>query len=337
MKVRASIGVLALATAGLAFAVAGPVGTATATGEPSQNVCGSTDGGCGGPVCGESEDEGCLAIDKTGPESAAAGENVTYAITVTSGGEGDDAVGAQDSNVVTVTDTIPDGTTLVSAAPGNENGWTCTGTVDLTCTHDEFDGESSFHVTVHVASGFADDSIENCATASKDEGEGDEAVQAQDDEEENPTSCWVTDITHVSDLSIVKTGPATAVSGTNIQYGLTVTNNGPSDSGSVTVSDTLPAGVTLVSAAPGNENGWTCSGTTTLTCTHAGLVAGASSSFHVTVTVTATSGAVVNCASITGGDTSQTTANNTSCVNAGAGTTITVAATEIVLQPTFTG
>ena len=55
-------------------------------------------------------------------------------------------------------------------------------------------------------------------------------------------------MTASANLSIVKTGPATVVAGGNVSYGLVVANAGPSDAASLSVVDTLPAGVTFVSA-----------------------------------------------------------------------------------------
>ena len=41
----------------------------------------------------------------------------------------------------------------------------------------------------------------------------------------------------------------------NISYTVVVTNLGPSDASNVTVTDTLPAGVTFVSVTPSNGAG----------------------------------------------------------------------------------
>ncbi len=52
-----------------------------------------------------------------------------------------------------------------------------------------------------------------------------------------------------ADLETVKSGPATVVAGQAATYTLSVVNHGPSDASTVTVTDTLPLGATVVSAA----------------------------------------------------------------------------------------
>src|SRR5439155_489926 len=56
-----------------------------------------------------------------------------------------------------------------------------------------------------------------------------------------------------ADLSVSKTGPATVNAAQNLTYTITVTNSGPSDASTVVVRDTLPAGVTFVSASNGGS------------------------------------------------------------------------------------
>jgi uncharacterized repeat protein (TIGR01451 family) len=68
-----------------------------------------------------------VSIVKTGPGTAAPGDDLTYTLAVHNDGN----VAVPD---VTVTDTLPQGTTLVSATG---TGWTCTGTVALSCTLDD--------------------------------------------------------------------------------------------------------------------------------------------------------------------------------------------------------
>jgi uncharacterized repeat protein (TIGR01451 family) len=67
----------------------------------------------------------------------------------------------------------------------------------------------------------------------------------------------VTQLIHVADLSVEKTGPAVVTQGNQITYQVTVTNNGPDSVTNVLLSDVLPPGTTFVSATP--NNGATCS------------------------------------------------------------------------------
>jgi uncharacterized repeat protein (TIGR01451 family) len=56
-------------------------------------------------------------------------------------------------------------------------------------------------------------------------------------------------ITALADLVLINTGPATVSEGDLLTYTLGVTNQGPSDAQGVMVTDTLPSGLTFVSAA----------------------------------------------------------------------------------------
>ena len=105
-------------------------------------------------------------------------------------------------------------------------------------------------------------------------------------------------MTASADLAITKTGPATVVAGSSVAYSLVVVNNGPSDAVSLTVTDTLPAGVTFVSAT---GTGWACSntGNVSVTCTRPLLAAGATApTITVTVTAPAQAGSLSNTASV---------------------------------------
>lgn len=60
----------------------------------------------------------------------------------------------------------------------------------------------------------------------------------------------------VSDLTIEKTGPATAVAGTTVVYDLSITNDGPSTALGVHIDDVLSAGVAILSVT--GSDGATC-------------------------------------------------------------------------------
>jgi len=56
-------------------------------------------------------------------------------------------------------------------------------------------------------------------------------------------------VTPVADVGLGKTAAAGVPAGSNLVYTISVTNFGPSSASGVVVTDTLPAGVTFVSAS----------------------------------------------------------------------------------------
>lgn len=197
---------------------------------------------------------------ETGPWLA--GTNVSYTLTVTN--DGPSAVPAS------VTDTLPDGLTLVSMTGTN---WDCSevvaGELSGTCDYlDEADtnpvtqvlhplGTSTITVVAYIApSVLTGTSRLNEAVLTWNDGDG-----THTDEDDEPII-----VTTDGDLGIVKdviTGaegtvvpdPAPATAGETVWYRLQVTNHGPSDAvGPITVTDTLPLGVsvpaTLTSVGP---------------------------------------------------------------------------------------
>jgi uncharacterized repeat protein (TIGR01451 family) len=86
-----------------------------------------------------------------------------------------------------------------------------------------------------------------------------------------------------ADLSIAKSdSPDPVAAGTELAYGLTVTNHGPDTSPSFTVVDTLPAGVSFVSASAGCVHA-----AGVVTCTGGSLANGSNASFEIVVLVDA--------------------------------------------------
>jgi uncharacterized repeat protein (TIGR01451 family) len=86
------------------------------------------------------------------------------------------------------------------------------------------------------------------------------------------------------DLSIVKTGPASAVTpGSTVAYTLVVTNIGNAVATSGPVTDDLPAALTFVSAG---GTGFACTGTSHIVCNLTGSLApGASATINVVTTL----------------------------------------------------
>ncbi|WP_168798659.1 DUF6701 domain-containing protein [Herbaspirillum sp. ST 5-3] len=108
--------------------------------------------------------------------------------------------------------------------------------------------------------------------------------------------------TPVADLSITKVLNGTLNRGQNASYAINVTNNGPSnEAGPIIVRDTLPAGLSFVSAS---GTGWSCNfASGTVTCTYNSSLANGTTAPTVTLTVgvsASASGTISNSATVTG-------------------------------------
>ncbi|HMP43068.1 MAG TPA: DUF11 domain-containing protein, partial [Roseiflexaceae bacterium] len=145
-----------------------------------------------------------------------------------------------------------------------------------------------------------------------------------------PTNTPTTTPTAVlADLSISKSGPATASVGSNVTYTLLVTNNGPATANGVTVVDTLtaPGGATLVSATSTQGS---CSGSAPITCAIGTLNAGSNATITVIVNATG-AGTITNTGAVSSSTSDPNTANNSS------GVTTTVSTVNVDLSVTKTG
>src|SRR5439155_844714 len=162
-------------------------------------------------------------------------QNLTYTITVTNNGP-------SDASTVMVRDTLPAGVTLVSVS----NGGTATAGVVSWPAVTTLANGASLSRTVTVTAP-ATGTLINVARA--------DAATADPDSTNNNGSAPANRVTTVvderADLSVSKTGPAAVNAAQNLTYTITVTNSGPSDASAVVVFDTLPAGVTFVSASNG--------------------------------------------------------------------------------------
>jgi uncharacterized repeat protein (TIGR01451 family) len=110
-----------------------------------------------------------------------------------------------------------------------------------------------------------------------------------------------------TDLVVTKTAsPNPGQVGVPLSYRITAVNNGPAAATNVSVSDTLPAGVTFVSATTTQGS---CNGTGTVTCSLGSLAVGGSA--IVTIVVTPGSpGQVINSATVVGSENDPDLTNN---------------------------
>jgi uncharacterized repeat protein (TIGR01451 family) len=114
-----------------------------------------------------------------------------------------------------------------------------------------------------------------------------------------------------ADLAISKSGPQSAIAGSNLTYTITVTNNGPEATNSVIVTDQLPAGTSLVSCSAPNG---TCGGTLSApTISFASLANGASETITLVASTFSSAGGVLsNTATVAGTAPDPNSGNNSS-------------------------
>ena len=179
-----------------------------------------------------------LAITKTLTGPAIPGLATTYTIVVTN-------IGPSPVTAASVSDVFP--AALLSPT------WTCTADAGSSCAAASGTGNLATTVTLEagdratftvtgVIAANAIGTLVNTATVTAPAG-------AVDEDSTNNTATSSVSLTPSADLQITKAGPATAVAGTNVVYTITVTNAGPSDAASVTLTDPTPLGLTFVSNA----------------------------------------------------------------------------------------
>ncbi|HEV2799849.1 MAG TPA: hypothetical protein VGW12_05095 [Pyrinomonadaceae bacterium] len=241
-----------------------------------------------------------LRISKTHTGNFTVGVNGTYTLTASNAGTG------ATSGTITVTDTLPTGLTVASVPTGT--GWDCSATVvgssTATCTSTTFinaGATSPNPITLSVAvapAALAASPVTNVANIS---GGGEPASLNGNNSASDSTT-----IVGSPDLTIAKTHTGNFTRGGTGTYNITVTNSGTAATtgATVTVTDTLPAGLTPT-APTGLVNGWTCGiAAQVVTCTRANAL-GAGASYPVitiTVSVSQTAAAsVTNTASAAGG------------------------------------
>lgn len=178
-----------------------------------------------------------LIVKTDAPDPQAAGAPVSYTFTITNNGP------AAATNV-TVTDTLPAGTALVTASSGCS---VASGT--LSCLVGTLAPGASTAVGVTLSTPPVAGLLTNVASVSATETD---PVPANNTEPEDTT------LVSRADVRIAKAGPATATAGSTVVYTLTVTNDGPSVAENVTVGDATPAGLTFVSTSGACTTAFPC-------------------------------------------------------------------------------
>ncbi|UCB43246.1 MAG: DUF11 domain-containing protein, partial [Dehalococcoidales bacterium] len=236
-----------------------------------------------------------LAITKAdSPDPVTAGEDLTYTVTVTNNGP-DRAYG------VVVTDTLPAGVTYVSAAGSQGTASYVSGVVtwELGILSRGASATLTIIVTVDVETRGTLTNTAEVSSMDTDTNLGNNTV-TEDTTVRAYTNLWIDKDDDTDPL----------YPGDTLTYTVAVGNGGPHDASGVVVEDTLPAGVTFVSAV-GSQG----------TATHtAGIVAwdigelanGATATLTIVVTIDAdTEGTITNTAVVSGDDTDPNPGNNT--------------------------
>ena len=241
-----------------------------------------------------------LQIAKTHSGNFTVGVNGTYTLTASNAGS------ANTSGTITITDNLPTGLTVAAIPTGT--GWNCSTTVvgssTATCTSSTVinAGTTSPNpITVNVVvAAAAFPSVTNVANIS---GGNEPASNNGNNSASDPTT-----VNGVADLRIAKSHSGNFTVGVNGTYTLTASNSGTlATSGTITVIDNLPTGLTIAAIPTGT--GWDCTttavGSSTATCTSSTVIAaGATSPNPITVTVVvapAAFPAITNAATISGG------------------------------------
>ncbi len=237
------------------------------------------------------------------PDPVMAGSDLAWTITVAN-------AGPSDAQAVSLSDTLPAGTTFVSLSP--VAGWTCTSGATVSCSIATLPagGNAVFTLVAAVAPSVTGGTVlSNTATIS--------AATSDPDGADNSATATTT-VNASSGVSIAKTAaPEPVAPGGTLTWTVTLTNLGPSAASDVTWSDTLPAGATFGSLAA--AAGWTCTTGATVSCSIASFPVG-TAVFSITGTVapaTPLGSVLSNTASITAvtGDTDPGDNASTSTTN----------------------
>ncbi len=241
-----------------------------------------------------------LEVTKTdAPDPVVPGSPLVYTMLVRNNGP------SAAANVV-FRDPIPTGTAFASLT---SPGLSCTSppvgsTGDVVCTVASLASGASATVTLTV---LVSPTLLSGAVITNAAAVGSDTVDPRPDNNRDAEPTVVAG-PGTADLSITKTDAADPVTtGSNVTYALTIRNNGPANGTNVVVTDTLPAGVTLVSATPSQGAG--CTGTTTVSCDLGALANGAQATVVVVVT-TSVPGVITNQATVTATEPDPAPGNN---------------------------
>ena len=217
----------------------------------------------------------------------------TYTLSVTNIGS-NRAIGLQ------IEDTLPSGVTLLGTTL--PSGWSCSGSSPVTCsTTADLSAGSSATIKLKVKATTSGTKVNNAVVSSASD--LDIGADNKDSATVNVYS------TQNADMQITKSAPNPVETDKHFAYTLKVKNNGPDSAKTVQVTDAIPSGLSGVSAT---GSGWSCSGSSTITCNYtAGLIAaGATKTITLNATAPHTPTTISNTADVTTASTDSNSGNN---------------------------
>jgi uncharacterized repeat protein (TIGR01451 family) len=265
------------------------------------------------------------------PNPVAAGTNLTWTVVATN-------QGPSTASAASVSLPLPAPTTFVSvAAPA---GWSCSAppagtngtiTCSLSVTMNPA-AQATFTVVSNVPASVAGGTA---LTATASVSSPADSVPANDSATATVTTA------SVADIGITKTRtPSLVIAGGPLHYTITVTNNGPSDAASVTMTDALPAPLRF--SALSVPAGWSCTtpaagANGTIVCSMAPVAAGSAAVFALDVVVDAATPAgtaINNTATVVTSSSDPNGTNNSSTSSAAAGTPPNITAAKSIASGT---
>lgn len=159
--------------------------------------------------------------------------------------------GSYNASNVVVRDTIPSGMTFISATPSQGS---CSYADTLICSMGDF--AAGERATIQLT-------VMPTAIGSFDQTVNVTMNETDVNSINNSSNYRVRVVELISDVSVFMSGPSSASRFSNLTYKVDVTNNGLSNSAGVTMTNTLPSSMRLVSVSTTKGS---CSGMATITC-----------------------------------------------------------------------
>ena len=233
------------------------------------------------------------------PDPVLGGSPLTYTLTINNLGPGP-------ATAVQLTDTLPAGTSFVSATPSTGSCSETSGTVDCSFSGTIGNGASE-NVVIVVTTPATAGPISNSASVS---------TAATDPNPTNDSASVETTVTVVgeADLALsLSDSPDPVLVNQTLSYSLVVDNLGPDNATDVVLVDTLPGAVSFQSVI--SSQGSCSESGGTVTCTLGMIANGADASVDILVTAPASAGSISNDASVSTSSIDSNAANDSASEN----------------------